>query len=86
MTGPAPGINPVLPGEDFRARHRAVGGELAGVPDGFWKTVCKGKHPDMPHLLQFSHNGEASKSLVTAEAVTPNSLHLAHNHGGILVS
>lgn len=37
----------------------------------------------MLHLLQSPYNGEPPKSLVTAKQITPNSLHLVRNHGGI---
>jgi sulfite oxidase len=83
MTGPIPGTNPVLPGEDFKEWHRAIGGELAEVPDDSWTTVLKEKHKDMLHLLQFPYNGEPPKRLVTAKAITPNPLHFVRNHGGI---
>lgn len=39
----------------------------------------------MLHLLQFPYNGEPPKRLVTAKAITPNSLHFVRNHGGIPV-
>lgn len=81
--GPIPATNPVLPGDDFKAWHAALGGELTKVPDDSWKTVLKEKHPEMLHLLQFPYNGEPPKRLVTAMAITPNSLHFVRNHGGI---
>lgn len=83
MTGPIPGTNPVLPGEDFKEWHYALGGELTSVPDDSWKTVLEEKHPDMLHLLQFPYNGEPPKRLVTAKSVTPNPLHFVRNHGGV---
>ncbi|KAJ5756878.1 uncharacterized protein N7511_007060 [Penicillium nucicola] len=81
--GPIPGTNPVLPGDDFKAWHTAIGGEMASVADDSWRTVLKEKHPDMLHLLQFPYNGEPPKRLVTSKAITPNSLHFVRNHGGI---
>ncbi|KAJ5118455.1 hypothetical protein N7526_010092 [Penicillium atrosanguineum] len=81
--GPIPGTNPVLPGDDFKAWHTAIGGELASAADDSWRTVLKEKHPDMLHLLQFPYNGEPPKRLVTSKAITPNSLHFVRNHGGI---
>lgn len=81
--GPIPGTNPVLPGNDFKEWHRAIGGELATVADDSWRTVLREKHPDMLHLLQFPYNGEPPKRLVTSKAVTPNPLHFVRNHGGI---
>ncbi|OQD66269.1 hypothetical protein PENDEC_c058G05711 [Penicillium decumbens] len=74
--------NPVLPGDDFKSWHTALGGELTKVPDDSWKTVLKEKHPEMLHLLQFPYNGEPPKRLVTDKAITPNSLHFVRNHGG----
>lgn len=35
MTGPVPGTNPVLQGDDFPAWHYAIGGELATTRPGF---------------------------------------------------
>lgn len=81
--GPIPGTNPVLPGDDFKAWHTAIGGELASVADDSWRTVLKEKHPDMLHLLQFPYNGEPPKRLVISKPITPNSLHFVRNHGGI---
>ncbi|RAL09105.1 sulfite oxidase, partial [Aspergillus homomorphus CBS 101889] len=81
--GPIPGTNPVLPGDDFKAWHAAIGGELTTVADDSWKTVLQEKHPDMLHLLQFPYNGEPPKRLTTAKPITPNSLHFVRNHGGI---
>lgn len=81
--GPIPGTNPVLPGDDFKAWHTAIGGELASAADDSWRTVLKEKHPDMLHLLQFPYNGEPPKRLVTSKSITPNSLHFVRNHGGI---
>lgn len=83
MTGPIPATNPVLPGEDFKEWHRAIGGELSDAPEDSWSTVLKEKHPDMLHLLQFPYNGEPPKRLVTAKSITPNPLHFVRNHGGI---
>ncbi|GAM37518.1 hypothetical protein TCE0_024r07502 [Talaromyces pinophilus] len=83
MTGPIPGTNPVLPGDDFTAWHHAIGGELASVPEDSWKMVLKEKHKDMLHLLKFPYNGEPPKRLVTSQAITPNPLHFVRNHGGI---
>jgi sulfite oxidase len=73
----------VLPGDDFKSWHAALGGELTRVADDSWKTVLKEKHPEMLHLLQFPYNGEPPKRLVTDKAITPNSLHFVRNHGGI---
>lgn len=81
--GPIPGTNPVLPGDDFKAWHAAIGGEMTPVADDSWKTVLKEKHPEMLHLLQFPYNGEPPKRLTTSKAITPNSLHFVRNHGGI---
>lgn len=81
--GPIPGTNPVLPGDDFKAWHTALGGELTTVADDSWKTVLKEKHPEMLHLLQFPYNGEPPKRLTTSQVITPNSLHFVRNHGGI---
>ncbi|KAJ5449584.1 uncharacterized protein N7458_006033 [Penicillium daleae] len=81
--GPIPGTNPVLTGDDFKAWHAALGGELAPVADDSWRTVLEEKHPEMLHLLQFPYNGEPPKRLVAAKAITPNSLHFVRNHGGI---
>ncbi|KAJ5811779.1 hypothetical protein N7474_008080 [Penicillium riverlandense] len=81
--GPIPGTNPVLPGDDFKAWHAALGGELASIADDSWRTVLREKHPDMLHLLQFPYNGEAPKRLVTSKVITPNPLHFVRNHGGI---
>ncbi|RAK80134.1 sulfite oxidase [Aspergillus fijiensis CBS 313.89] len=81
--GPIPGTNPVLSGDDFKAWHAAIGGELTTVADDSWETVLKEKHPDMLHLLQFPYNGEPPKRLVTSKPITPNSLHFVRNHGGI---
>lgn len=81
--GPIPDTNPVLPGDDYKAWHAAIGGELKTVADDSWATVLKEKHPDMLHLLQFPYNGEPPKRLVTSKAVTPNPLHFVRNHGGI---
>ncbi|GFG26092.1 sulfite oxidase, mitochondrial [Aspergillus udagawae] len=83
MFGPIPDTNPVLPGDDFKDWHRALGGELTTVPDDSWRTVLREKHPDMLHLLQFPYNGEPPKRLVTSKVVTPNPLHFVRNHGGI---
>lgn len=83
MFGPIPDSNPVLPGDDFKAWHEALGGELASVPEDSWTTVLREKHPDMLHLLQFPYNGEPPKRLVTSKAITPNPLHFVRNHGGI---
>ncbi|KAL5362234.1 molybdopterin binding oxidoreductase [Aspergillus floccosus] len=83
MFGPIPGTNPVLPGDDFKAWHAALGGELSSVPDDSWRTVLREKHPDMLHLLQFPYNGEPPKRLVTSKVITPNPLHFVRNHGGI---
>ena len=63
--------------------HHAIGGELDEVPSDSWKIVLKEKHPEMLHLLQFPYNGEPPKRLVTAQEITPNSLHFVRNHGGI---
>ncbi|KAI0116084.1 molybdopterin binding oxidoreductase [Hypoxylon sp. NC0597] len=81
--GPIPGTNPVLEGVRWKLWHRAIGGRLAVVPEESWATVLKEKSPDMLHLLQFPYNGEPPKRLVTAQPVTPNSLHFIRNHGGI---
>jgi sulfite oxidase len=81
--GPIPGTNPVLPGDDFKAWHAAIGGEMTPVADDSWKMVLKEKHPEMLHLLQFPYNGEPPKRLTTSKAITPNSLHFVRNHGGI---
>ncbi|KAI4211567.1 MAG: hypothetical protein LQ351_005608 [Letrouitia transgressa] len=81
--GPIPETNPVLPGTHWKMWHHAVGGELAPVPEDSWETVLLEKHPEMLHLLQFPYNGEPPKRLVTAKAITPNSLHFVRNHGGI---
>ncbi|GFF56898.1 sulfite oxidase, mitochondrial [Aspergillus udagawae] len=83
MFGPIPDTNPVLPGDDFKDWHRALGGELTSVADDSWRTVLREKHPDMLHLLQFPYNGEPPKRLVTSKVVTPNPLHFVRNHGGI---
>ncbi|KAJ5669695.1 hypothetical protein N7462_010765 [Penicillium macrosclerotiorum] len=83
MFGPIPGTNPVLPGDDFKAWHAALGGELATVADDSWRTVLREKHADMLHLLQFPYNGEPPKRLVTSKVITPNPLHFVRNHGGI---
>ncbi|KAI9046073.1 sulfite oxidase [Aspergillus affinis] len=83
MFGPIPGTNPVLPGNDFKEWHWAIGGELSSVPDDSWRIVLREKHPDMLHLLQFPYNGEPPKRLVTSKVVTPNPLHFVRNHGGI---
>ncbi|KAJ5380728.1 uncharacterized protein N7496_003156 [Penicillium cataractarum] len=83
MFGPIPGTNPVLPGDDFKAWHAALGGELTTVSDDSWRTVLREKHPDMLHLLQFPYNGEPPKRLVTSKTITPNPLHFVRNHGGI---
>lgn len=37
----------------------------------------------MLHLLQFPYNGEAPKSLLIKDPITPNPLHFVRNHGGI---
>lgn len=37
----------------------------------------------MLHLLQFPYNGEAPKSLLIKDPITPNELHFVRNHGGI---
>ncbi|KAJ5297425.1 Eukaryotic molybdopterin oxidoreductase [Penicillium antarcticum] len=81
--GPIPGTNPVLPGDDFKEWHAALGGELATVADDSWRCVLREKHADMLHLLQFPYNGEPPKRLVTSKAITPNPLHFVRNHGGI---
>ncbi|KAJ5805970.1 Eukaryotic molybdopterin oxidoreductase [Penicillium pulvis] len=81
--GPIPGTNPVLPGDDFKEWHAALGGELTTASDDSWRCVLKEKHPDMLHLLQFPYNGEPPKRLVTSKAITPNPLHFVRNHGGI---
>ncbi|KAJ5888953.1 Eukaryotic molybdopterin oxidoreductase [Penicillium taxi] len=81
--GPIPGTNPVLTGDDFKAWHAAIGGELADAADDSWRIVLEEKHPDMLHLLQFPYNGEPPKRLVTSKAITPNPLHFVRNHGGI---
>jgi sulfite oxidase len=81
--GPIPGTNPVLPGDDFKDWHTALGGELATVADDSWRCVLREKHADMLHLLQFPYNGEPPKRLVTSKAITPNPLHFVRNHGGI---
>lgn len=81
--GPIPGTNPVLPGDDFKAWHAALGGELTSVADDSWRTVLREKHSDMLHLLQFPYNGEPPKRLVTSKVITPNPLHFVRNHGGI---
>ncbi|OTA56683.1 molybdopterin binding oxidoreductase [Hypoxylon sp. EC38] len=81
--GPIPGTNPVLEGVRWKLWHRAIGGRLAVVPEESWAIVLKEKSPDMLHLLQFPYNGEPPKRLVTAQPVTPNSLHFIRNHGGI---
>jgi sulfite oxidase len=73
----------VLPGDDFKEWHAALGGELATTSDDSWKCVLREKHPDMLHLLQFPYNGEPPKRLVTSKAITPNPLHFVRNHGGI---
>ncbi|KAL4861712.1 hypothetical protein BDV12DRAFT_190904 [Aspergillus spectabilis] len=81
--GPIPGTNPVLPGDDFKAWHAALGGELTTVADDSWRCVLREKHADMLHLLQFPYNGEPPKRLVTSKAITPNPLHFVRrNHGG----
>ncbi|KAJ6012002.1 hypothetical protein N7499_013028 [Penicillium canescens] len=81
--GPIPGTNPVLPGNDFKDWHTALGGELTTVADDSWRCVLREKHADMLHLLQFPYNGEPPKRLVTSKAITPNPLHFVRNHGGI---
>ncbi|OQE24234.1 hypothetical protein PENFLA_c010G07377 [Penicillium flavigenum] len=81
--GPIPPTNPVLPGDDFKSWHAALGGELTRVADDSWRTVLKEKHPEMLHLLQFPYNGEPPKRLVTDKVITPNPLHFVRNHGGI---
>jgi len=73
----------VLLGEDFKAWHEAIGGELASVAEDSWNTVLREKHPNMLHLLQFPYNGEPPKRLTTSKPITPNSLHFVRNHGGI---
>ncbi|KAJ5632846.1 hypothetical protein N7490_009185 [Penicillium lividum] len=81
--GPIPDTNPVLPGNDFKDWHAALGGELTTAADDSWRCVLREKHPDMLHLLQFPYNGEPPKRLVTSKAITPNPLHFVRNHGGI---
>ncbi|KGO44629.1 Eukaryotic molybdopterin oxidoreductase [Penicillium expansum] len=81
--GPIPATNPVLPGDDFKAWHTALGGELATAADDSWRCVLREKHADMLHLLQFPYNGEPPKRLVTSKSITPNPLHFVRNHGGI---
>ncbi|KAJ5131488.1 uncharacterized protein N7515_007527 [Penicillium bovifimosum] len=81
--GPIPGTNPVLPGDDFKDWHTALGGELTTAADDSWRCVLREKHADMLHLLQFPYNGEPPKRLVTSKAITPNPLHFVRNHGGI---
>ncbi|CZT08715.1 related to nitrate reductase [Rhynchosporium agropyri] len=81
--GPIPDTNPVLPGDDYKAWHAAIGGELTTASDDSWRMVLEEKHPDMLHLLQFPYNGEPPKRLVTSKPITPNSLHFVRNHGGI---
>ncbi|KAI2794524.1 hypothetical protein POX_a01123 [Penicillium oxalicum] len=83
MFGPIPDTNPVLTGDDFKAWHAALGGELTTAADDSWRIVLEEKHPDMLHLLQFPYNGEPPKRLTTSEVVTPNPLHFVRNHGGI---
>ena len=73
----------MLPGNDIKDWYRALGGEMASVPDDSWDTVLREKHPDMLHLLQFPYNGEPPRRLVTSKPITPNSLHFVRNHGGI---
>ena len=81
--GPNPETNPVLPGTYWKLWHHAIGGELMDVPEDSWATVLREKHPEMLHLLQFPHNGEPPKRLVTDKVVTPNSLHFVRNHRGM---
>lgn len=81
--GPVPDTNPVLEGVRWKLWHKAIGGPLTAMPEESWLRVVQEKHPDMLHLLQFPYNGEAPKRLITAKAVTPNSLHFVRNHGGI---
>lgn len=83
MFGSISGTNPVLPGDDFKEWHAALGGELTTVADDSWRTVLREKHPDMLHLLQFPYNGEPPKRLTAAKPITPNPLHFVRNHGGI---
>ncbi|KEY68513.1 hypothetical protein S7711_08365 [Stachybotrys chartarum IBT 7711] len=80
---PLPGTNPVLEGVRWKLWHETMGGVLKGVPEESWRTVLKEKHPDMLHLLQFPYNGEAPKSLLIKDPITPNPLHFVRNHGGI---
>ncbi|KAI9048011.1 hypothetical protein LZ554_007809 [Drepanopeziza brunnea f. sp. 'monogermtubi'] len=81
--GPIPDTNPVLPGDDYKAWHAAIGGELTTAADDSWAKVLEEKHPDMLHLLQFPYNGEPPKRLTASKPVTPNPLHFVRNHGGI---